>query len=103
VHAIAERLGRSLERGGLITRDIENAYLAFDPSEEAPIHGLLGYSITYRIATGPREGQKVFLLQTLPAERGQVRYALKTPYRDGTTQEKPPHQAEVAGGFGSGR
>jgi len=101
-----------------------------------PIHGLLGHSITYRIATGPREGQKVFTLQTLPAEPGalrpevaessgfslhaglaanasqrdkmerlaryvsrppvaterlsqtqggNVRYALKTPYRDGTT------------------
>lgn len=64
---IAERIGRSLERAGLITRDIENAYLALDPSEEAPINGLLGASITYRIATGPREGQKVFTLQTLPA------------------------------------
>jgi hypothetical protein len=136
VQRIAERIGRSLERSGLITRDIENAYLAFDPSEEAPINGLLGASITYRIATGPREGQKVFTLQTLPAERdeprrevaessgfslhagiaakasqrdklehlaryvarppvaterlsltegGQVRCALKTPYRDGTT------------------
>ena len=136
VQQIAARIGRSLERAGLITRDIENAYLAFDPSEEAPIHGLLGHSITYRIATGPREGQKVFTLQTLPAEpeapgrgvaessgfslhagiaaqgwqrdklehlaryvarpplaterlaltqAGQVRYALKTPYRDGTT------------------
>src|SRR5690606_15010281 len=28
----------------------------------------LGASITYRIATGPREGQKVFTLQTLPAD-----------------------------------
>ena len=136
VQRIAERIGRSLERSGLITRDIENAYLAFDPSEEAPIHRLLGHSITYRIATGPREGQKLFTLQTRPAapdsphrevaeasgfslhagiaakasqrdkverlaryvsrppvatERlslthgGQVRYVLKTPYRDGTT------------------
>jgi hypothetical protein len=32
VQAIAERIGHSLERAGLITRDIENAYLAFDPS-----------------------------------------------------------------------
>jgi len=136
VQQIAERIGRSLERAGLITRDIENAYLAFDPAEEPPVHGLLGASITYRIATGPREGQKVFTLQTLPPEpdrprpavaecsgfslhagiaakpsqgdkierlaryvsrppvatdrlaltgSGHVRYALKTPYRDGTT------------------
>jgi hypothetical protein len=136
VQRIAERIGRSLERSGLIERDIDNAYLAFDPAEEAPNHGLLGSSITYRIATGSREGQMVFTLQTLPAEpdaprpevaessgfslhagiaakasqrdkierlaryvsrppvaterlsltRGRnVRYALKTPYRDGTT------------------
>jgi hypothetical protein len=68
VQTIAERIGRSLERAGLITRDMENAYLAFDPSEEAPINSLLGHSITYRVATGPREGQKVFTLQTLPAD-----------------------------------
>ena len=57
VQRIAERIGRSRERSGLITRDIENTYLAFDPGEEAPINGLLGASITYRIATRPREGQ----------------------------------------------
>ena len=68
VQAIAERIGHSLERAWLITRDIENAYLAFDPSEEAPIDTLVGHSIRYRIATGRREGQKVFTLQTLPAE-----------------------------------
>ncbi len=136
VQRIAERIGRSLERSGLMTRDTENAYLAFDPGEETPINGLLGASITYRIATGPREGQKVFTLQTLPAspsepradvaessgfslhagiaakasqreklehlaryvarppvaterlsltQGGQVRCALKTAYRDGTT------------------
>jgi hypothetical protein len=73
VRRIAERIGRSLERSGLITRGIENAYLAFDPAEEAPINGLLGASITYRIATGPREGQKVFRLQTLPAEPDEPR------------------------------
>jgi hypothetical protein len=65
VQRIAEQIGRSLERSGLITRDIENAYLTFDPAGEAPINSLLGASITYRIATGPRESQKVF---TLPAE-----------------------------------
>src|SRR5690606_2839778 len=68
VQRIAERIGRSLERSGLIARDIENAYLTFDPAEEAPINSLLGASITYRIATGPREGQKLFTLQTLPGE-----------------------------------
>jgi hypothetical protein len=28
---------------------------------------LLGSSVTYRIAIGPRQGRKVFTLQTLPA------------------------------------
>jgi ribosomal protein S27E len=54
VQRIAERIGRSLERSGLITRDIENVYLAFDPTQAPPIHGLLGASITYRIAMARR-------------------------------------------------
>jgi hypothetical protein len=136
VRRIAERIGRSLERSGLMTRDIESAHLAFDPSEETPIHRLLGHPITYRIATGAREDQKAFTLQTIPADpqaprrdvaeasgfslhagiaakgsqrdkierlaryiarppiaterlsltdSGHALYALKTPYRDGTT------------------
>jgi hypothetical protein len=76
VQRIAARIGGSLERSGLITRDIEDAYLTFDPGEEAPIDSLLGASITYRIATGPREGQKVFTLQTLPAEPDEPRRAV---------------------------
>ncbi len=97
---------------------------------------LIGHSITYRVAVGPRAGQQVFALQSVPARsaeprpgvaqcagfslhagigveadqraklerlaryvsrppvaierlaltaQGQVRYRLKTPYRDGTT------------------
>ena len=141
VQQIAERVGRLLEKRGLIERDMENAWLAADGSGGA-LDDLIGHSITYRIAVGPRAGQKLFTLQTLPAsatseaeqqgdhrgaaqaggfslhagidiephqrpklERlcryvsrppvavdrtaltasGQVRYTLKTPYRDGTT------------------
>lgn len=141
VQRIAERTGRKLEKRGLVERDIENAWLA-DTGEAGPLDDLIGHSITYRIAVGPRTGQKLFTLQTLPAsampeaeqqgdhrgaaqaggfslpagidiqphqrsklERlcryvsrppvaedrvaltasGQVRYTLKTPYRDGTT------------------
>jgi hypothetical protein len=47
---------------------MEKWYLAFDPTAEAPINSLIGHSITYRVATGPREGQKVFTLQTLPPD-----------------------------------
>jgi len=59
VQTIAERIGRELERAGLITRDIENCYLAFDPGEESPIKGADG------------------------AGAGAV--DVETPYRDGAT------------------
>lgn len=137
-HAIARRVGRFLERQGLLERDAENSYLAGDGMDDDPMMQLLGHSITYRIAVGPQQGRKVFTLQTLPAydpeepfgdtlskvagfslhagvaaraderkklERlcryiarlavsekrlsltanGNIRYQLKTPYRDGTT------------------
>ncbi|MCP4874124.1 MAG: IS91 family transposase [Gammaproteobacteria bacterium] len=134
---IARRVGRYLERRGLLERDDENSYLTTDSISEDPMNQLLGHSITYRIAVGPQAGRKVFTLQTLPAceaddyadtagkvsgfslhagvaarsderkklERlcryisrpavaekrlsltpnGNIRYQLKTPYRDGTT------------------
>ncbi len=137
-HAIACRVGRYLERRGLLERDAENSYLASDAVDDDPMKELLGHSITYRIAVGPQAGRKVFTLQTLPAcdpedqvgdtvgkvagfslhagvaaranerqklERlcryisrpavsekrlsltpnGNIRYQLKTPYRDGIT------------------
>ena len=141
VQQIAERIGRLLEKRGLIECDMENAWLTADGSGGA-LDDLIGHSITYRIAVGPRAGQKLFTLQTLsasatleaeqqgdhhgaaqaggfslhagidiaPGQRqklerlcryvsrppvavdrmaltssGQVRYTLKTPYRDGTT------------------
>jgi len=61
-HTIAHRVGRFLERQGLLERDAENSYLASDAVDDDPMTPLLGHSITYRI-----------------------RYQLKTPYRDGTT------------------
>lgn len=134
---ITERIGRLLERRGLTERDCENAWLSGDPEGAGSLDDLIGHSITYRIAVGPRAGQKVFTLQTVPAQEasegrngaaqaggfsphagldiqhgqraklerlcryvsrrpvaaerlaltpsGQVRYALKTPYRHGTT------------------
>jgi hypothetical protein len=68
VQRIAERIGCSLERSGLITRDMENAYLAFESTEQSPINSLIGHSIRYPVATGPREGQKVFTRQSLPPD-----------------------------------
>ena len=135
-HTIAHRVGRFLERQGLLERDAENSYLALDAVGDDPMTPLLGHSITYRIAVGPQAGRKVFTLQTLPASdepvdggagkvagfslhagvaaraderkklerlcryisrpavsekrlsftpNGNIRYQLKTPYRDGST------------------
>lgn len=136
-HIIAHRVGRFLEKQGLLERDAENSYLSGDGFDDGPMSQLLGCSISYRIAVGPQAGRKVFTLQTLPPtddesyggsvgkisgfslhagvsakaherqklERvcryitrpavsekrlsltsgGNIRYQLKTPYRDGTT------------------
>ena len=65
-HTIARRVGRMLEREGLLERDTE--HLSFDSElfEDDPMPDLVGHSITYRIAVGPHRGRKVFTLQTLP-------------------------------------
>ncbi len=66
-YTIAHRVGRFLERQGLLERDTENSYLASDAVDDDPMNPLLGSSITYRIAAGPQAGRKVFALQTPPA------------------------------------
>jgi hypothetical protein len=53
VEQIAGRIGRALERRGLVERDLENAWLVAD-TEAGPLDDLLGHSITYRIAVGCR-------------------------------------------------
>jgi len=136
VERLTERIGRALERRGVLIRDAEGSFLELEPAAGGPIDDLLGHSITYRVAVGPRAGQKVFSLQTVAAReeefrkgvaqyagfslhagigveadqreklerlaryvsrppvsmerlsltaQGHVRYRLKTPYRDGTT------------------
>jgi hypothetical protein len=84
VEQIAGRIGRALERRGLVERDLENARLAAD-TEAGPLDDLLGHSITYRIAVGPRAGQKLFTLQTV------------APRLQGLEAE--PNGAARAGGF----
>ena len=59
----AHRIGRYLERQGLLERDAENSYLAGEDLEAGPMEQILGSSITYRIAVGPQRGRKVFTLQ----------------------------------------
>ena len=64
---IASRVGRFLERQGLLERDAESASLSELALDDEPMQALLAHSITYRIAVGPRAGRKVFTLQSLPA------------------------------------
>ena len=63
---IARRVGRYLERRGLIERDAETTYLSFEGADEDPMHQLLGDSITYRISVGPQRGRKVFTCRRYP-------------------------------------
>lgn len=66
---ISQRIGRYLERQGLLVRDPEHAWLQLDALDEesACMDRLRGHSVTYRIAIGPHAGKKAFTLQTLPA------------------------------------
>jgi hypothetical protein len=82
-HTIAHRVSRFLERQGLLVRDdddciyaggratqgavAETTYLDMDSDDNDPMATLIGRSVTYRIATGPRRDRKVLTLQTLPA------------------------------------
>jgi ribosomal protein S27E len=68
LHKICERLGRLLEKRGLLCRDAEQSYLTFDYDDEEVINDLIGSSITYRVAVGKNKGKKVYTLQTIPAQ-----------------------------------
>jgi hypothetical protein len=67
---VAQRIGRYLERQGLLERDAENSYLAGEAVDADPLAWLLAHSITYRIGAGPRAGRKVLTRQTLSACQG---------------------------------
>jgi len=66
VQRISHRIGRCLERQGLLTRDAEAAWLNLEtPDTTDPMAQLLGSSVTYRVAVGLQQGRKAFMLQTL--------------------------------------
>jgi hypothetical protein len=67
VHTISHRIAKYLEKIGLVQRDMENSYLNLPVDDEDSLLQLQGASVSYRIAIGPQQGQKVFTLQTLPA------------------------------------
>ncbi len=74
MHTLAERIGRFLERQGLLERDAENSYLSEDALNVDPMNILLGHALTsatapasmqsYRIAVVPHIGRKMFTLPT---------------------------------------
>ncbi len=66
-HVIAKRVSRFLEREGYLYRDAESEYLDLVPDEEDAMQGILGASITYRLAFGPNAGRKALTLQAIPA------------------------------------
>ena len=48
-------------------RDTENAWLDMQPpADDDAMTQLLGSSVTYRIAVGPQQGRKAFMLRALP-------------------------------------
>ena len=73
VERIAERIGRALERQGILARDVESSYLELDTAAGGTLDDLIGHSITYRVAVGARAGQKVYSLQTVPAREDEPR------------------------------
>jgi hypothetical protein len=47
VERVAQRIGRALERQGILARDAESSYLDLGPAAGGPLDDLLGHSITY--------------------------------------------------------
>jgi hypothetical protein len=71
VHTLSRRIARCLEKRGLLERDTENTWLTLEEGDDDVLTQLHGHSVTYRIATGPQQGCKVFTLQTLPEREDQ--------------------------------
>lgn len=63
VQMISQRVGRYLERQGLLVRNIDHSYLQLECKTESTLADLIGPSISYRIAVGPQAGRKAFTLQ----------------------------------------
>ncbi len=77
VRVISERVGRALERQGLLVRDFENSFLTLDPADVAGFNDLLGHSITYRVALGPlaKVAKRVWTPPRLQAHRSRAKSA----------------------------
>jgi len=72
IQKISHRVGRCLQRQGLLEQDAENAWLDLDPAEDTDaMPQIHGSSITYRVAVGPQQGRKAFMIRTLRPLRRQ--------------------------------
>ena len=72
VQRIAARVGRALERMGLLLRDAESAWLDLPPMEDTDaMRQLIGSSVTYRIALGPQAGRTALVLRTITPLSGE--------------------------------
>jgi len=71
VQLISQRVGRCLERQGLLEQDTESAWLELQPADDTDaMPHLLGSSVSYRIAVGPQQGRKAFMIRTIrPLDR----------------------------------
>lgn len=71
VKSISQRVGRCLERQGLLEQDAEQAWLELDPADDTDaMPQILGSTIAYKIAAGPHQGRKAFMIRTIrPLER----------------------------------
>jgi len=60
------RFQRIMERQGLLEQDTESAWLELEPADDTDaMPHLLGSSVSYRIAVGPQQGRKAFMIRTI--------------------------------------
>jgi hypothetical protein len=59
----------------LLEQDAESAWLELDPAEDTDaMPQILGSSVSYRIAVGPQQGRKAFMIRTIrPLDRPDLR------------------------------
>jgi hypothetical protein len=59
-------VGRCLERQGLLEQDAESSWLDLAPAEDADaMPQILGSSVSYRVAVGPQQVRKAFMIRTI--------------------------------------
>ncbi|MFT7266195.1 MAG: hypothetical protein ACI9A2_004284 [Halioglobus sp.] len=64
---------KGLPRGCSATEHAESEYLDLVPNEEDAMHGIIGASITYRLAFGPNQGKKALTLQPVPSRANRMK------------------------------